>query len=48
MEEAAPIAIGTVVEELKGETPIRLVRFVLYDERAFAIHARAVESILAC
>ncbi|MFO7302901.1 MAG: macro domain-containing protein [Acidobacteriota bacterium] len=48
MEEAAPIAIRTVVEELKGETPIRLVRFVLYDERAFAIHARAVESILAC
>ena len=46
MEEAAPIALRTVIDYLKTHTDIELVRFVLYGQRAYEVYERALQSIL--
>ncbi len=45
LEEAAPIALGTVAEYLQGETGIELVRFVLFNKQAKAAYVKALEGI---
>ena len=47
MEEAAPIALRTVIDYLKTHTDIELVRFVLFGRRAYQIYERALKEILA-
>jgi O-acetyl-ADP-ribose deacetylase len=43
LEEAAHVALGTVVREAPGLRSVKLIRFVLYDEAAHAAHVRALE-----
>jgi O-acetyl-ADP-ribose deacetylase len=38
VEEAAPIALATVMDYLRGHPEIELVRFVLYDTPTFAVY----------
>ncbi len=47
MEEAAPIALRTVIDYLKSHPDIELVRFVLFGHRAYQIYERALKEILA-
>ena len=42
VEEAAPIALRTVIEYLRGHPEIELVRFVLYDTPTYAVYERAL------
>jgi O-acetyl-ADP-ribose deacetylase (regulator of RNase III) len=42
LDEAARIAISTVLEEAAGLHSVRLIRFVLHDERALDAHRRAL------
>jgi O-acetyl-ADP-ribose deacetylase (regulator of RNase III) len=46
MEEAAFIALRTVMEYLREHPEIVLVRFVLYGQQAHEIHRRALECLL--
>lgn len=41
-EEAAPIAVRTVVETLKGLNAFELVRFVLKGRKSFELHCQAL------
>jgi O-acetyl-ADP-ribose deacetylase (regulator of RNase III) len=43
MDEAARIAMGTVVERAPEHESLRRIRFVLFDEPAWAAHAKALE-----
>ncbi len=45
MEDAARVAIRAVIDFLKENEGIELVRFVLYDDKAFSIHKRVLEEI---
>lgn len=45
MEDAARIAFHTIVDYLHAHPEIKLVRYVLYDARAFAVHQSVLESI---
>jgi len=47
LEEAAPIALQTVIDYLKTHTDIELVRFVLYGQHAYQVYERALQSIMA-
>ncbi len=47
MEEAARIAFRTIIAYLEQHPEIKLVRFVLYDARALAIHERVLEQVLS-
>jgi O-acetyl-ADP-ribose deacetylase len=47
MEDAARIAFRSIMDYLGEHPEITLVRYVLYDTRAYEIHARALEQILA-
>ena len=47
MEEAAKIALSTVINELEENPGIDLVRFVLYDSKALVIHEKALKSIFS-
>ena len=47
MEDAARVAFRIIVEYLEQHPEIKLVRYVLYDARAFAVHQRVVEEVLA-
>lgn len=47
MEEAARIAFRTIIDYLEQHPEIKLVRYVLYDARAFAVHRRVLEQVLA-
>ena len=47
MEDAARIAFRTIIDYLNEHTEIKLVRYVLYDTRAFAAHQRVLEQMLA-
>lgn len=48
MEEAAPIALQTVINFLENQQDgIQLVRFVLYGQRAYAIYVQALQRIMA-
>ena len=45
VDEAAPIALKTVVEFLNTLSSIELVRFVLFDRLTFQAYERALESL---
>jgi len=45
MEEAAPVALRTVMDYLRHHPEIRLVRFVLFGQRAYQIYAAALKTI---
>ena len=47
MAEAAPIALGTVIEYLRGHPEIRLVRFVLFGRRAYQAYLAALKSLMS-
>jgi O-acetyl-ADP-ribose deacetylase (regulator of RNase III) len=47
MEGAARIAFRTIIDYLNQHPEIKLVRYVLYDARAFAVHQRALKELLA-
>jgi O-acetyl-ADP-ribose deacetylase (regulator of RNase III) len=44
VEQAAPLALGTVAEELVATTVV-LVRFVLFDERTFDAYERSLVAL---
>ncbi len=46
VEEAAEIAIKTVVEEAERLELVRLIRFVLFAERDLEVHEKALSEIL--
>jgi O-acetyl-ADP-ribose deacetylase (regulator of RNase III) len=46
VEEAAPIALKTVVEFLNTPSSIELVRFVLFDQLTFQAYERALERLV--
>lgn len=45
MEEAAKIALKTVINDLKISPEIELVRFVLYDSKSLEIHEKVLDSM---
>jgi O-acetyl-ADP-ribose deacetylase len=47
MEDAARIAFRTIIDYICEHPEIKLVRYVLYDMRAFEIHNRVLEEQLA-
>jgi len=47
MEDAAHIAFRTIIDYLGEHPEIKLVRYVLYDARAFQVHQRGLEQVLA-
>jgi O-acetyl-ADP-ribose deacetylase (regulator of RNase III) len=46
VDEAAPIALKTVIEFLNTPTSIELVRFVLFDRLTFQAYEQALERLL--
>jgi O-acetyl-ADP-ribose deacetylase (regulator of RNase III) len=46
MEDAARIAFRTITDYLKEHPEIELVRYVLYDARAFEIHKRVLDEMM--
>ena len=47
VEEAADVALRTVVEEMEKLANLRLVRFVLFGERDLEVHERVLSGFLA-
>lgn len=47
MEDAARIAFRTIVDYLGAHPEITLVRYILFDARAFAAHQRMLEQVTA-
>jgi O-acetyl-ADP-ribose deacetylase (regulator of RNase III) len=47
IEDAARIALRTVLEVLRKEPKIRLVRFVLHDANALQVHEKVLSSLVA-
>lgn len=47
MEQAARVAFRTIIDYLGEHPEITLVRYVLYDARALAVHERVLEQLLA-
>jgi O-acetyl-ADP-ribose deacetylase (regulator of RNase III) len=45
MQEAAPVALGAVINYLRQHPEIKLVRFVLFGRRAYQTYASALESL---
>jgi O-acetyl-ADP-ribose deacetylase (regulator of RNase III) len=45
LEEAAPIALKTVMDTLKGLPDIQLVRFVLFGQEAYAAYEKALKAL---
>jgi O-acetyl-ADP-ribose deacetylase (regulator of RNase III) len=43
--EAAPIALGAILEHLGGETTLELVRFALFSDADLAAYAAALEEL---
>ena len=46
LEEAAPIALATVIDYLRKHPEIELVRFVLFGQRAYRTYAAALKTQL--
>ncbi|MCA1688677.1 MAG: macro domain-containing protein [Actinobacteria bacterium] len=46
VEEAAEVALRTVVEETEGLEHVRLIRLVLFGEKDFEVHEKALSEIL--
>ena len=47
MEDSARVAFRTIIEYLEQHPEIKLVRYVLYDARALAVHERVLEQVLS-
>ncbi len=47
MPDAARIAFRTIIDYVEQHPEIKWVRYVLYDARAFAVHQRVLEQVLA-
>lgn len=47
LEEAAELALKTIIGYLKGTTKIELVRIVLYDNLSFNTHKNILEKIVS-
>jgi O-acetyl-ADP-ribose deacetylase (regulator of RNase III) len=47
LEEAAPIALKTVIDYLKAHPDIQLVRFVLFGNDAYQAYEKALKNLLA-
>ena len=47
MDQAAPVALATVIDYLKVHPDVELVRFVLFGHRAYETYERALKTILA-
>jgi O-acetyl-ADP-ribose deacetylase (regulator of RNase III) len=47
MEQGARIAFRTIIDYVSQHPDIRLVRYVLYDHPAHALHMRVLEQVLA-
>ncbi len=47
MEEAAPLALQTAINYLESHTNIELVRFVLFDRRAYQVYEKSLQEILS-
>ncbi len=47
LEDAARVALRTILNFMQDHEEPSLVRMVLYDRRAFEVHARVLEEILA-
>jgi O-acetyl-ADP-ribose deacetylase (regulator of RNase III) len=45
VEEAAEVAINTVIEETERLEHVRLIRFVLFGEKDFEVHERVLSEI---
>ncbi len=45
IDEAARVALRTVLDAAPGLRSVRRVRFVLYDDRALAVHEAALEGL---
>jgi O-acetyl-ADP-ribose deacetylase len=45
VEEAAEVALGTVVEETQRLERVRLIRFVLFGEKDFEVHEKVLSEI---
>jgi O-acetyl-ADP-ribose deacetylase (regulator of RNase III) len=45
LDEAAPIALQTVIDYMQGHPEIEHVTFVLFDAKTFAAYQRALENI---
>ena len=45
MEEAAGVALGTVLDAMAGLESVERIRFVLYDDDALETHAAALEAL---
>ncbi len=45
LEEAAPLALKTVVDYMKGHPDIQLVRFVLYGKDAYQAYEKALKDL---
>lgn len=46
VDQAARVALSSVIEHLRGETSVRLVRFVLFDQKTYDAYAAALEELL--
>jgi len=46
LEEAAPIALKTVMDYIKGHPDIQLVRFVLFGQDAYRAHEKALKDLI--
>ena len=46
VEDAAEVALRTVVEEAERLEHVRLIRFVLFGERDYEVHERVLAEIL--
>lgn len=45
LEDAARVALRTVLEEMPGLDSVRRIRFVLYDDGALRVHARILAEL---
>jgi O-acetyl-ADP-ribose deacetylase len=46
VEEAAEVALRTVVQEAEGLAHVRLIRFVLFGEKDYEVHEKVLAEIL--
>jgi O-acetyl-ADP-ribose deacetylase (regulator of RNase III) len=47
LDQAARIALATVIKHLRGETPIAIVRFVLFNRMTFEAYQAALNDLCA-
>lgn len=46
VKEASKIALDTIINYLKKDTNIKLVRIVLYDDKSFKIHKETLDKLI--